>query len=306
MSPPRYTIILPASSPEQPVSADTLKAFARLFNIDEDLSRQLFSQAPIPLKKELDALAAKKFVYALKRIDIEVNVVRCSSPETAELPCMPSPPLGYTFSVTGAPHGAFVSIQVPQGKGIRTEASSLITISDNLHMVAKMDGGFGLRLKAETLFLNEFRSTEGAGTIGVAPALPGEILHIYLTGQQTLYLCSNNYLASSPEVQLDDAPQTVCAPRDLLACRGPGDIWFYCGGAALPMELNSSLYVRPDLLVAWIGDLMYQDPELQSPTRSLEEVTPCRLAGCGRLWLQTCSENVIAQWCDSVIHGAKE
>lgn len=301
MSHVRYTIILPKYSLEQPVSADTLQAFAQLFNIGEEQARQLFSQAPIPLKKEIDALTAKKFVYALKRIEVEVKVVQCSSHDSLELPNMPPPLLDYRFTVSGAPHGAFVSIQVPQGKGIRTEASTLITVSDNLHMATRMDGGFGLRLTADTLFLNEFHCTDGTGSIGIAPALPGDIVHIYLAQGQTLYLCSNNYLASSPEVLLDNAPQQV-ALRDILECQGPGDLWFHSGGVALPMEVNSYLYVRPDRLVAWSGDLLCHNPETQGFGGSPEDFSAlCKLTGRGRLWLQTCSEEAIAQWCNSLV-----
>lgn len=278
----------------------TVQDFARLFNIGEDQAQQWFKQAPVPLKKSVDALTAKKYVSALKRIEVEVKVVPCSSHETSGLPNKPSPQLDYRFTVTGARHGALVNIQIPPGKRIRIEASALITVSDHLHMAARMDGGFGLRLKADTLFLNEFHCTDGTGTIGLAPALPGDIVHLYLNQGETLYLCSNHYLASSPGVHLDNAPKAVCAPRDLLQCQGPGDLWFYTSGVALPMEVNSSLYVRPDRLVAWSGDLLCK-PELSASRSTQDSNALCQLTGRGRLWLQTCSEEAITHWCNGLV-----
>lgn len=299
----RYNIILPDNHPNQSVPEHTLRAFAQLFDIGEQQAQRLFDQAPILIKKEIDALTTQKFVYALKRIEVEVQVTRCQPDDTLILPPITPPPEDYRSSVTGSPNAAFVSIQVPQGQAIRTEASSMVTVSANLRMAAKIDGGFGLRLTDDTLFLNEFLSTDGTGTIGIAPALPGDIVHIQLAREQTLYLCSNNYLASSPEVQLDNASDQECTPRDLLQCRGPGHLWFCSAGAVLPMEVDNLLYVRPDRLIAWDDSLHCQHPRARNSGHASEAPSElCLLQGNGRLWLQTCSESSIAQWCKSLMH----
>lgn len=95
-----------------------------------------------------------------------------------------------------------VTIQIEPGEKIYAEAGSMVYISENINMEAKMRGGFlkgiGRKFAGETMFLTEFSSVGGTGLVSFGGNVPGTIKPVELTSskefiaQKDAFLCAEN------------------------------------------------------------------------------------------------------------------
>ena len=77
-----------------------------------------------------------------------------------------------------------VTLEIDPSEKIYAEAGSLVYMSNNINMEAKMRGGFlkglGRKFAGETMFLTEFMSVGGTGLISFGGNAPGTIKPIEL------------------------------------------------------------------------------------------------------------------------------
>ena len=109
---------------------------------------------------------------------------------------------GFKFAIKGRPDYSFLEVQIPANETIKVEASSMATMDTNLRMKTKMRGGLSRFLSGEPIFINEFTAEGGAGDIGIAPNVPGELMHRYLDGN-IVFLQNSAFVAASMNVKVE-------------------------------------------------------------------------------------------------------
>ena len=195
--------------------ARVVDAFALLFKISEEKAASLLSRLPLVIKEGLDAETAGKYAANLQRIGLRVEIIAppvdelvaayVPSEKTAALPraeLQNSEQPGFKFTIEGRPDYAFLTVQIPANQTLKVEASAMATMDTSLKMKTKLKGGFGRFLTGESLFLNDFTAENVAGEIGIAPAAPGDLAHVYLRGE-TIFLQNSAFVACDPAVTLE-------------------------------------------------------------------------------------------------------
>ena len=122
----------------------------------------------------------------------------------------------------------------------------MVSMSSTIEMETSTRGGMlsGLRrsvLGGESFFINTFRAEE-AGEVTLAPALPGDIVALELTGGTTLLVQSGSFLAATEGVDVDTkwgGGKSFFSSEGLflLRCTGQGTIWVSSYGAIHPIDL---------------------------------------------------------------------
>ena len=101
----------------------------------------------------------------------------------------------FDFTIIGAPDYGYVEVKIPSNGTLKVEASAMATMDTNIEMKTKMRGGLGRLFTGESLFINEFTAKNSSGTIGIAPASPGDIKQVNLSGDDVIFL--QNSLSSN-------------------------------------------------------------------------------------------------------------
>ena len=111
------------------------------------------------------------------------------------------------FAVEHSPAYALGIVTLEQGDSIQAEAGAMVSMSETIAVDSNVAGGIlsGFKrsvLGGESFFLNTFTAEAAGGEVTVAPALPGDIAAIELTGS-TVLVQSGSFLAASPEIVID-------------------------------------------------------------------------------------------------------
>ncbi len=211
---------------------------------------------------------------------------------------------GYKFSVLCKPEFAFLYVRIPNGQMLRVEASAMATMTPGLKMKTKLKGGLGRFVTGESVFMNEFTATGGDAEIGIAPGLPGDVEHVPLSGNETIYLQSSAFVAATPNVKVETKWQGFVKgffsgeSLFLIRCTGQGDLWFNTYGAMIPIDVNGSYVVDTGYIVAFTDGLDYQVSRVGG-YKSLffsGEGLVCRFSGKGRVWIQTRQLPAFMSW----------
>ena len=208
----------------------------------------------------------------------------------------------YDYSVECKPDFAFLTVQIPAGETLKVEASAMATMDTNLVMKTKMKGGLSRLLTGESLFTNEFTAQHGPGQIGIAPGSPGDLEHVHLNNE-TIYLQSSSFVASTPGVQTDSKWQGFKGffsgeSLFLIRCSGTGDLWFNTYGAMIEVDVTQDYIVDTGYIVAFTEGLQYEVGMLGGLRTSFlsSEGLVCRFSGQGKVWIQTRQVPAFAWW----------
>ncbi len=210
----------------------------------------------------------------------------------------------YGYSIDCQPDYAFLTVRIPAGKMLKVEASAMASMDVTLKMKTKLKGGFGRFLTGESLFMNEFTAEGGPGEIKIAPGSPGDMDHVYLEGNDVIYLQNSAYVASGPGVQVESKWQGFTKgffsgeSLFLIRCSGRGDLWFNTYGAMIRIDVDGEYVVDTGFIVAFTEGLDYRVSRVGG-YKSLflsGEGFVCRFRGQGRLWIQTRQLPAFRQW----------
>jgi len=219
---------------------------------------------------------------------------------------MPEEKSSYQYSLEKCPDYGLLTVTIPQGKSLKVEAGAMAFMDSNLQTKTSMKGGFKRMLSGEKLFINEYSAPDKSGDIGIAPATPGDIKHLYLEGN-TVYLQNSSYLASSPEISIEPQFQGFFKglfsgeSLFLIKAQGTGDIWFNTYGALIPVKVTESYVIDTGYIVGFTDGLDYK-VETLSGFKSLffsGEGLVCRFSGTGTVWIQTRLAPALVSWADA-------
>ena len=206
------------------------------------------------------------------------------------------------------PSYALALIDLDPGETIQAEAGAMVSMSPTISMETKAQGGLlgGLRrtvLGGESFFINTFKA-EQPGQVTVAPALPGDIVALELTGQ-TLLVQSGSFLAATEGVDVDTkwgGGKSFFSGEGLflLRCTGQGTIWLSSYGAIHDIDLGvSEQYVVDTGHMVAFDDSVGYDVGRSGGWKSTlfsGEGLVVRLTGPGRFYMQTRSADSFLSW----------
>ena len=99
-----------------------------------------------------------------------------------------------------------VTIELEPGEKIYAEAGSMVFMSGNINMEAKMRGGLlkslGRAFAGETMFLTEFTSVGGSGVVAFAGNAPGTIKAIKITPSKNFIVQKDAFLCAEDGVDM--------------------------------------------------------------------------------------------------------
>ena len=207
-------------------------------------------------------------------------------------------------SIDGRPDFSLLTVALPAGETIMVEASAMATMDPSIKMKTVAKGGVSRILTGESLFINEFTASGVKGQISIAPGAPGDLEHIFLSGE-SIFLQNSAFVASSPGVKLDTKWQGLVKGffsgenLFLIKCSGNGDLWFNTFGAMIELDAGENQYlVDTGHIVAFTEGLDYSVTGVggyKSIFFSGEGLV-CRFRGKGKIWIQTRKLNRFASW----------
>ena len=201
------------------------------------------------------------------------------------------------FEIQNKPDFASLHVVLDEGEQIVTESGAMMGMSPDIDMKTNMKGGLFAAAKrfvgGESIFLNTYTATAAGQRLDIAPASPGDMEHLSLSGPAVM-VQSGSFCASTNGVTLDTkwgGAKTFFGGEGLvmLKCSGQGDLWFATYGAIHPVDVDGSYIVDTGHIVAFEESLSFNIRKvggLKSLFFSGEGLV-CHFSGTGRLWLQT-------------------
>jgi uncharacterized protein (TIGR00266 family) len=210
--------------------------------------------------------------------------------------------------ISAGPAFAFGEVTLPPGGAVRVEAGAMAMTRGDVDIATSTQGGFmkGLRrsLGGESFFVNDFSSKSG-GLVGVAAALPGDMVLAGLDGSQDVLVQSGSWIASDPSVDVDakwGGGKTFFSGEGLvlLRCSGRGDMLMSSYGAIRFTTLapGESITLDTGHVVAFDASVQYKVRKAGSWKSTIlgGEGLVTDFTGPGRVWLQTRSSADLISW----------
>lgn len=192
---------------------------------------------------------------------------------------------------------------------IHVEAGSMVAMSEGIALETKATGGLLAALKrsilgGESFFMNTYRAPDAEGELMMAPALPGDLAVLELSGE-SLLVQSGAYVASSQGIAVDvkfGGARTFFASEGLflLKCSGSGTLVVSSYGAILErtIEAGRTFTVDTGHLVAFPHGIAFNVRAVGGIKSTLfsGEGMVVDLGGPGQVWMQTRSTDAFLTW----------
>jgi uncharacterized protein (TIGR00266 family) len=163
-----------------------------------------------------------------------------------------------------------VTIQIEPHEKIFAEAGSMVYMSNNIIMEAKMRGGFlkglGRKFAGETLFLTEFTSTGGTGLISFGGNAPGTIKPIELSRGAEFMVQKDAFLVAEDAIDMSIAFQRRLGAAFfggegfiLEKLSGEGTVFVHACGDFIEFNLKPDQILKVDTgsVVGWDSTVQY-------------------------------------------------
>ncbi|ANF22116.1 TIGR00266 family protein [Thermococcus piezophilus] len=211
------------------------------------------------------------------------------------------------YEIMHRPSFSLLEVELERGEAIQAESGAMVHMSPTITLETKAKGGVFGALKrsvlgGESFFINTFRAENGPGTVGLAPAYPGDIEVFELNG--TIYAQSGAFLASSEEISIDTkwgGTKTFFGREGLflLKMQGRGTVFLSSFGAIYKKELHNERFViDTGHMVAFSEGLDFKVKRVGSLKSTLfsGEGLVAEFYGTGTLYIQTRSLDSFVGW----------
>lgn len=211
-------------------------------------------------------------------------------------------------TIEGRPAFAHMHVDLEPGESIVAEADAMASMSADLDMDAKFNGGFfsGLCKKflgGESLFINVFTNNSvGTRRVTLVQPTPGDMAAIELQGN-SLCLQPGAYIASTPGVKLGLrwAGFTSLIAREglfKLVVSGHGTVWYGSYGAMIERAVDGEFIVDSSHLVTYEPQLKLKVQLAGGIFSSFfgGEGLVTRVNGRGNIVIQTRSISGLKSW----------
>jgi uncharacterized protein (TIGR00266 family) len=212
-----------------------------------------------------------------------------------------------------------LQVDLQPGEILVAEAGSMAAMSRHIEMEAKLTtspaAGPGDKFKAlvaalvrkflggESFFVTHF-STQQPGSVWIAPAISGSIVHKHLDGTNDITLSAGAYVASTGNIEVKvkyGGIKGMHAKEGLffLNIKGQGDVWFNSFGGVDVIDVNGTYVVDNGHIVGWEGNLDYKMKSAGGGLMGLVasgEGMVCEFQGQGRVYIQSRNMGAIIDW----------
>lgn len=211
-------------------------------------------------------------------------------------------------TIKGSDAFAYVDVELAPGETVIAEADAMSSMSADLDLRAKFNGGFFIAilrklLVGETLFINHFsNNTQGERRVTLVQPTPGAVRCLELNNE-TFYLQPGAFLASTEGVKLGVkfAGLISWIAREGLfriVVSGTGKVWYGAYGALLEKDVDGETIVDTSHLVGYTPGINLKLQLAGGIFSSLMggEGLVTRISGKGRIVIQTRSLTGLANW----------
>lgn len=163
-----------------------------------------------------------------------------------------------------------VTLEIGPTEKVYAEAGSMVYMSGNIAMEAKMKGGFlkglGRKLAGESLFMTEFTSVGGPGLVSFGGNAPGTVIPLVLTGTNEFLVQKDAFLVAEDKVDMSIAFQKRLGAAFfggegfiLEKLSGIGTAFIHACGDFVEFDLqpNQVLKVDTGSVVGWDATVQY-------------------------------------------------
>ncbi len=204
------------------------------------------------------------------------------------------------FSIEHQPVYSSLHIWLEQGERFRAEPGAMLSMSPSIELTTSTSGkGLFGTLKAavggESIFSSVYEARNAPGELIVAPASPGDILHMELSNQ-TVMAQRGAYLAGATDLELSTqgSLKALISGEGLFLSRisGSGPLFLNSFGAIYSRTLapGEAYVVDSGHMVAFTDGMQYSiktaSKGLLSSMASGEGLV-CLFVGPGTVWIQT-------------------
>lgn len=211
-------------------------------------------------------------------------------------------------TIKGSDAFAYVDVELAPGEKVIAEADAMSSMSADLDMKARFNGGFFIAilrklLVGETIFINHFsNNTRGDRRVTLVQPTPGSVRCIDLDNE-TFYLQPGAFLACTEGVKLGVkfAGLISWIAREGLfriVVSGTGKVWYGAYGCLLEKEVDGETIVDTSHLVGYTPGISLKLQLAGGVFSSLfgGEGLVTRISGKGRIVIQTRSLSGLANW----------
>ncbi|MBU0496943.1 MAG: TIGR00266 family protein [Candidatus Thermoplasmatota archaeon] len=163
-----------------------------------------------------------------------------------------------------------VTIEINQNEKIYAEAGSMVYMSNNINMEAKMRGGLlkgiGRKFAGETLFLTEFTSVGGTGLVSFGGNAPGTIKPLEISQGREFLVQKDAFLVAEDAIDMGIAFQRKLGAAFfggegfiLEKLSGNGTVFIHACGDFVEFDLKPEQILKVDTgsVVGWDGTVSY-------------------------------------------------
>lgn len=213
---------------------------------------------------------------------------------------------------------AFLKVNLEAGESIKAESDAMMSMSGNVSIEGKMEGGIlgGLAravLSGESLFFQKLTAKGKAGEATLAPAIPGDVVAYSLTSNNLL-ITSGSFLAAEDSVVVETKMQNLGkgffsgSGLFVIKVSGSGVVFFNSFGAIYPIDVPAGEEVIVDTghLVAWDAAMKYSITKAGSgifSSMTSGELLVCKFVGPGRVYAQSRNPNSFTSWLGRLLPG---
>jgi len=207
------------------------------------------------------------------------------------------------------PSYSLATVTLDAGESIQAESGAMVGMSPGLELKTEASGGLLKSLGrsvfgGESFFMNTFTASRSGQTIALAPALPGDITIIEMSGEPLL-VQSGSFLASSAGVTVETkwtGAKTFFGSEGLIMLRvtGKGTLLITSYGAirAIDLAAGEQYIVDTGHLVSFDERVNYKVKKVAGWKSTLfsGEGLIAEMTGPGRLTMQSRSQDAFLSW----------
>lgn len=163
-----------------------------------------------------------------------------------------------------------VTLEIEPSEKVYAEAGSMVYMSGNINMEAKMRGGFlkglGRKIAGETMFLTEFTSAGGKGLVSFGGNAPGTIMPIKISEGKEFIIQKDAFLVAQDSIELSIAFQKRLGAAFfggegfiLERLNGSGTAFIHACGDFVEFDLQPDQLLKVDTgsVVGWDNTVSY-------------------------------------------------
>ncbi len=216
------------------------------------------------------------------------------------------------FDVVHPGSNAMVAVHLEAYEHIQAQSGAMVSRTARIQVVGTFFGGMMKSFKraflgGESLFFQKLQAENGDGEALIAPAVPGDIKILPVSGGQDYYIKNGSLLASLGDVVIDTKMQRLTrglfsgAGLFVIHATGSGHVAVSAFGALIEISVPSGekYIVDNGHLVCWYGDMEYRivrGGKTWMSSWTSGEGLACEFTGPGKVWLQSRNPEAFGNW----------